>query len=72
MGLVASTAMALKVQHEGQPAVQRWLRVLEAGGTRPPLDLLQMAGIDMASPQPIHDAVAHVGRLVDQLEQSFG
>jgi oligoendopeptidase F len=71
VGLVASTAMALKVQHEGQPAVQRWLRVLEAGGTRPPLDLLQMAGIDMASPQPIHDAVAHVGRLVDQLEQSF-
>jgi oligoendopeptidase F len=32
---------------------------------------MQMAGIDMASPQPIHDAVAHVGRLVDQLEQSF-
>lgn len=71
VGLVASTAMALKVRQEGQPAVQRWLDVLKAGGTRPPLDLLQMAGIDMASPQPIHDAVAHVGRLVDQLEQSF-
>ena len=63
--------MALMVQHEGQPAVQRWLEVLKAGGTRPPLDLLQMAGIDMASPQPIHDAVTHVGWLVDQLEQSF-
>jgi len=71
VGLVASTAMALKVQQEGQPAVQRWLQVLKAGGTRPPLDLLRMAGIDMASPQPIHDAVAHVGWLVDQLEQSF-
>ena len=72
VGLVASTAMALKVQQEGQPAVQRWLDVLKAGGTRPPLDLLQMAGIHMTSPQPIHDAVTHVGRLVDQLEQSFG
>jgi len=72
VGLVASTAMALKVQQEGQPAVQRWLDVLKAGGTRPPLDLLQMAGIHMTSPQPIHDAVAHVGRLVDLLEQSFG
>jgi oligoendopeptidase F len=71
VGLVASTAMALKVQQEGQPAVQRWLGVLKAGGTRTPLDLLQMAGIDMASPQPIHDAVAHVGRLVDQVERSF-
>jgi oligoendopeptidase F len=51
--------------------VQRWLEVLKAGGTRKPLDLMQMAGIDMNSPQPIHDAVAHVGRLIDELEQSF-
>ena len=28
-------------------------------------------GIDMRSPQPIHDAVAHVGRLIDELERSF-
>ena len=28
--------------------------------------------IDMQSPQPIHDAVAHVGRLIDELETLFG
>lgn len=72
VGLVASTAMALLVQQEGPAAVQRWLEVLKAGGTRKPLELMQMAGIDMNSPQPIHDAVAHVGRLVDELEASFG
>ncbi len=71
VGLVASTAMSLRVQQEGQPAVQRWLQVLKAGGTRTPLELMQLAGIDMASPQPIHDAVAYVGRLIDELEQSF-
>ncbi len=71
VGLVASTAMSLQVQQEGQPAVQRWLEVLKAGGTRRPLELMQMAGIDMSSPQPIHDAVAYVGRLIDELEQSF-
>lgn len=71
VGLVASTAMALRIQHEGDSAVQRWLRVLEAGGTRRPLELMRMAGIDMTSPQPIHDAVAHVGRLIDELERSF-
>jgi len=71
VGLVASTAMSLRIQEEGQPAVQRWLEVLKAGGTRSPIELMQMAGIDMASPQPIHDAVAHVGRLVDELEASF-
>ena len=71
VGLVASTAMSLRVQQEGPPAVQRWLQVLQAGGTRKPLELMQLAGIDMNSPQPIHDAVAHVGRLIDEVEQSF-
>jgi oligoendopeptidase F len=71
VGLVAATAMSLRVQQDGQPAVQRWLDVLKAGGTRKPLELLQMAGIDLHTPQPIHDAVAYVGRLIDELEQSF-
>ncbi|MFN7726419.1 MAG: oligoendopeptidase F [Rubrivivax sp.] len=72
VGLVASTAMGLKVQAEGAPAVQRWLQVLKAGGTQPPLALLQHAGIALHTPQPIHDAVAYVGRLIDELEASFG
>ena len=71
VGLVASTAMALRVQQEGAPALQRWLEVLKAGGTRTPLELLQWAGVDMTSPQPIRDAVAYVGRLIDELEASF-
>jgi oligoendopeptidase F len=71
VGLVASTAMALRIQAEGAPAVARWLAVLKAGGTRTPLALMAIAGVDMASPQPIHDAVAYVGRLVDELERSF-
>ena len=71
VGLVASTAMALRVQAEGAPALARWLEVLKAGGTRTPLELMQWAGVDMASPQPIHDAVAHVGRLIDELEALF-
>ncbi|MBN8504248.1 MAG: oligoendopeptidase F [Burkholderiales bacterium] len=71
VGLVASTAMSLRVQEEGAPAVQRWIEVLKAGGTRKPLELMQMAGVDLSSPQPIHEAVAYVGRLIDELERSF-
>lgn len=71
VGLVASTAMALRVQAEGAPALARWLEVLKAGGTRTPLELMQWAGVDMSTPQPIHDAVAYVGRLVDELELLF-
>ena len=68
---MASTAVALLIQNEGHPAVRRWLEVLKAGGTYKPLELMQLAGVDMNSPQPIHDAVAYVGRLIEELEQSF-
>ena len=71
VGLVAATAMGLRVAQEGAPAVQRWLQVLRAGGTLKPLELMQLAGIDMSTPQPIHDAVAHVGALVAELESLF-
>jgi oligoendopeptidase F len=71
VGLVAATAIARQVADEGEPAVQRWLQVLKAGGTMKPLEQLQMAGIDMNSPAPIRDAVAYVGELVDELEGAF-
>ena len=35
---------------------------------RTPLELMQWAGVDLGSPQPIRDAVAYVGRLIDELE----
>jgi oligoendopeptidase F len=71
VGLVASTAMAILVAEEGPPAVQRWLQALQAGGTKKPLELMQMAGIDMSTPATIRSAVAYVGSLIDELERSF-
>ncbi len=71
VGLVAATAMAGKVAAEGEPAVQRWLQVLKSGGTLGPMELLQLAGIDLSSPAPIRTAVAYVGSLVDELERAF-
>ncbi|WML60476.1 oligoendopeptidase F [Neobacillus sp. PS2-9] len=70
-GLTASTAVAQMIQEEGQPAVDRWLDVLRAGGTMEPLELLRHAGIDMSTPEPIIRAVAFVGSLIDELEESF-
>lgn len=70
-GLTASTAMAAKIREEGQPAVERWLDVLKAGGTHKPLELMKLAGLDMSDPQPIRDAVAYVGSLVTELEHLF-
>lgn len=71
VGLVVSTAMAGLIRDEGQPAVQRWLQALKAGGTLKPMELMQLAGIDMSSPAPIRAAVAYVGSLIDELELGF-
>ncbi len=71
VGLVAATAMGQRIAQEGAPAVQRWQQVLRAGGTLKPLELMQLAGVDMSTPQPIHDAVAYVGALVAELESLF-
>ena len=70
-GLTAATAVAQLMQEEGAPAYQRWLEVLKAGGTKRPLELMAIAGVDMSKQEPIRKAVAYVGSLIDELERSF-
>jgi len=71
VGLVAATALGEKASREGDAALAGWLDVLRAGGTMRPLELMRKVGIDLASPAPIRDAVAYVGRLVTELEGAF-
>ncbi len=70
-GLTISTVCAQKFEAEGQPAVERWLEALKAGGTLKPLELARLAGVDMEKPEPIREAVAYVGSLIQELEESF-
>ncbi|WP_078595963.1 oligoendopeptidase F [Evansella clarkii] len=70
-GLTASTAAAQMFAEEGQPAIDRWLTAMKAGGTMKPLELMQLAGVDLSTPEPIKKAVAYVGTLIDELEKSF-
>jgi oligoendopeptidase F len=69
-GLTASTAAAGKIIEEGQPAVDRWIQALKDGGTKTPLELMQTAGVDMSTDEPIRQAAAYVGHLVDELIKS--
>ncbi|APO45425.1 oligoendopeptidase F [Paenibacillus xylanexedens] len=70
-GLTASTAAAQQIREEGQPAVDRWLDALKAGGSLTPQELMKLAGVDMSGPEPIRSAVAYVGSLVDELERLY-
>lgn len=70
-GLTVATSAAQKIKHEGQPAVDRWLDMLKAGGTLKPLELIQLAGVDMSNPNTIKQAVDYVGSLIDELIGSY-
>lgn len=66
-GLTISTQVSKRVLAEGQPAVDEWLEVLKAGGTKSPADLAKMAGVDITTDQPLRDTIAYIGELIDQL-----
>ncbi|GLB59548.1 hypothetical protein NCCP133_16810 [Cytobacillus sp. NCCP-133] len=70
-GLTVSTIISKQILEQGIPAVERWLEVLKAGGTLKPLELIRKAGVDMSKQDPIREAVAHVGSLIDELEESY-
>lgn len=68
-GLTISTQVSKRILEEGQPAVDEWLEVLKAGGTKTPVELAQMAGVDITTEQPLRDTIAYIGELVDELER---
>lgn len=66
-GLTISTQVSKRILSEGQPAVEDWIKVLQAGGTKPPAELSKMAGVDITTEQPLKDTIAYIGDLIDQL-----
>ena len=68
-GLTISTQVSQRILKEGDTAVEEWLAVLQAGGTKSPVELAQMAGVDITTDQPLRDTIAYIGHLVDELER---
>lgn len=68
-GLASGYAAVQAMREEGQPAVDRWLRMLTLGNSQPPITLLQEAGADLTNPETLRQAVRYFGTLVDELEQ---
>ncbi len=68
-GYSAAIALSQKILREGQPAVEKYLEFLSGGRSKPPVELLKGAGVDMSSPEPVNEALALFGRLLDEMEQ---
>ncbi len=67
-GICAAAALAKGILEEGQPAVERYLGFLRGGGSDTSINLLRGAGVDMATPQPIHQALDVFDSVIAQME----
>ena len=68
-GLSAAIALSERVTTGVKDSVRDYLRFLQGGCSKDPLDLLRDAGVDMAKPEPVDTALAYFGRLVDELDE---
>ena len=68
-GFSAAIALSQRTLEEGAPAVADYLRFLSGGCSRPPIDLLKIAGVDMSSPEPVQKALDLFGALLDEMEE---
>ncbi len=68
-GLSAAIALSRRVLEGGKSELQDYLRFLQGGCSKDPLDLLKDAGVDMRQPEPVETALATFGSLVRELDQ---
>lgn len=67
-GLTIGTVVSQCIKKEGQPAVDRWLKTLQAGGSQSPIELAQIAGVDITTDSPLKETINYISNLVDELE----
>ena len=65
---IASAALSERVLAGEPGAVESYLELLSAGGSDYPIALMARAGVDMTSPEPLTAMMAHLGRVMDEIE----
>lgn len=71
-GISASLALAERVLGGGEKERDDYFAFLKSGGSRFPIESLRVAGVDMASPEPVRAACRAFERLVGELETLVG
>ncbi|MDM5153841.1 oligoendopeptidase F [Bacillus sp. DX1.1] len=68
-GFSAATALSKQILEEGKPAVERYTNeFLKAGSSDYPIEVLKKAGVDMASPEPVKEALQVFEEKLNELE----
>ena len=66
-GLTVATEVSKRVLTEGQEALDDWKEVLKAGGTKTPVELAKMAGVDITTDEPLLNTIEYIGNIIDQI-----
>ena len=67
-GMSSGIAIAERVQKEGEPARQAYLEMLSSGCSKPPVELLKIAGVDLTKPDSLRASTNLMNSLLDQME----
>ncbi|MBN1246736.1 MAG: oligoendopeptidase F [Anaerolineae bacterium] len=68
-GISGANALAQRILRGEASAVEDYLSFLRAGGSLYPLDALKLAGVDLATPEPVEVTFGVLGEMVDRLEK---
>ncbi len=60
--------MAKKVKTEGHDAVQKYTNFLKAGSSDYPINILNAAGVDMNSAEPVNAVSEKMNKILDEME----
>lgn len=66
-GFAAAIALSQRILNEGPTAREEYLNFLKGGSSKPPIELLRGAGVDMMSTEPITHALAQFDSMIDEL-----
>jgi len=66
--LAASSLLAQMVMKGGPAERERYLKLLAAGGSDYPYDLVKVAGVDLATPAPYEATATRMNRIMDEIE----
>ena len=66
-GLTISTQVGRKVIDGDKEALEDWKKVLKAGGTKTPVELAKMAGVDITTDKPLRETIDFIGETIDKI-----
>ncbi|MFA5220491.1 MAG: hypothetical protein WCY04_06020 [Bacilli bacterium] len=44
-----------------------WIEVLKAGGTKTPLELAEMVGVDLSTDQPLTEVIEDISSIIEEI-----